>query len=440
MKIKTLVAVLLLSGGATCAFAQSDCNANSSISHEAVKAGNFKDAYAPCMAVLKDCPTLRFYTYTDAKEILESFLKGIKDRNSADYQKYFNELMGVFDQEMKYIPDFLAKGTKLNYGVEGAKGRKAVSYLQYAPKPDVKQAYEWLKASVDAEKQESSGTILFYFLDCSMRLVKADPSHTEQFFTDYLNSTKYADEAIAAETKESRKKSMTQIRENLVALFINSGVADCESLQNIYGPQVEANQNDSTFLKKAINVLKMMKCTESDAYFQASYYMYKINPTADAAVGCGYQAYKKGNYDEAVKYFDEAIGIETDNAKKAEMAYAAAGAMFGAKKYSQVKSYCYKALEFNPEFANAYILLAQAYGSSPRWSDEGALNRCTYYVVLDKLQRAKSIDPSLAEQANELIRTYSAHLPESQDLFMLGYKKGDRITVGGWIGESTTIR
>ncbi len=440
MKIKTLVAAMLLSAGATCAFAQSDCNANSSISHEAVKAGNFKDAYAPCMAVLKDCPTLRYYTYTDAKKILENFLKGIKDRNSADYQKYFNELMGVYDLEMKHIPDFLAKGTKLNYGVEGAKGRKAVDYLQYAPKPDVKQAYEWLKVSVEAEKQESLGSNLFYFLDCSMRLVKADPNHTEQFFTDYLNATKYADDAIAAATKESAKKNMTKVRENLVAIFINSGVADCESLQNIYGPQVEANQNDSTFLKKAINVLKMMKCTESDAYFQASYYMYKINPTADAAVGCGYQAYKKGDYDSAVKYFDEAIGMETDNAKKAEMAYAAAGAMFGAKKYSQVKSYCYKALEFNPEFANAYILLAQAYGSSPRWSDEGALNRCTYYVVLDKLQRAKSIDPSVAEQANELIRTYSAHLPESQDLFMLGYKKGDRITVGGWIGESTTIR
>ena len=33
MKIKTLVAAMLLSAGATCAFAQSDCNANSSISH-----------------------------------------------------------------------------------------------------------------------------------------------------------------------------------------------------------------------------------------------------------------------------------------------------------------------------------------------------------------------------------------------------------------------
>ena len=35
MKIKTLVAVLLLAGGATGAYAQNDCKANSSISHEA---------------------------------------------------------------------------------------------------------------------------------------------------------------------------------------------------------------------------------------------------------------------------------------------------------------------------------------------------------------------------------------------------------------------
>ena len=58
MKIKTLVAVLLLSGGVTSTFAQTENrNSNSSISHEAVRAGNFKYAYAPCIAVLKDCPS-----------------------------------------------------------------------------------------------------------------------------------------------------------------------------------------------------------------------------------------------------------------------------------------------------------------------------------------------------------------------------------------------
>ena len=64
MKIKTLVAVLLLSGGVTSVLAQEDCNKNSSISHEAVRASNFKDAYLPWKEVLKDCPTLRYLNFS----------------------------------------------------------------------------------------------------------------------------------------------------------------------------------------------------------------------------------------------------------------------------------------------------------------------------------------------------------------------------------------
>lgn len=440
MKIKALVAAVLLMSGVGSVYAQTEnCNANSSISHEAVRAKNYKDAYAPCMAVLKDCPTLRFYTYSDAQKILKSFLGGIKDRNSADYKKYFDELMQVWDQELQYLPEL---NKKLKTPVSSAKelGDKAVDYIQFAPNVDVNQAYQWLKESVDAEKGNSKGAVLNFFMDMSMRKVKADTNHTEQFFQDYVNASQYIDEAIATEAKPNVKKTLEMVKENLVAMFVNSGVADCESLQNIYGPKVEANQTDSTFLKKAISVLKMMKCTESDAYFQASYYMYKINPTADAAVGCAYQAYKKGDYDTAVKYFDEALNMETDNAKRAEMAYACAGSLFAAKKLSQARSYCLKAISFNENYGMAYILLAQMYGSNPNWSDEPALNKCTYFVVIDKLQKAKSVDPTVEEKANELISTYARHTPQAKDLFMLGYKAGDRITIGGWIGETTTIR
>lgn len=76
-------------------------------------------------------------------------------------------------------------------------------------------------------------------------------------------------------------------------MFVNSGVADCESLQNIYGPKVEENKADSAFLKKTITILKMMKCNECEAYFKASDYLYRVNPTADAAVGVAYMYYKK---------------------------------------------------------------------------------------------------------------------------------------------------
>lgn len=440
MKIRTLVAVLLLSGGVTSAFAQTeDCNKNSSISHEAVKAKNFKDAYLPWQEVLKACPTLRYYTFTDGQKILRAFLSEIKDRNSADYKKYFDELMEVHDLKMQYIPGFAAKGMKLA-SVKSALGTKALDYIALAPNVDVNQAYAWFKESVDAEKGNSEGAVLHYFLDMSLNKLKADPNHKEQFIQDYLIASEYADDAVVAEPDANKKAALQKVKDNLVAMFINSGTADCESLQEIYGPKVEANQTDSAYLKKAIAVMKMMKCTDSEAYLQASFYMYKINPTADAATGCGFMAYKKGDYDGAIKYFDEALTLENDPEKKAQIAYAAAASLFNVKKLSQSRSYLQKAISFKENFGDAYILLAQLYASSPNWNDEPAMNKCTYFVVIDKLQRAKAVDPSVAEKANELISTYARYTPKAEDLFMLGIKSGDRVTVGGWIGESTTVR
>jgi tetratricopeptide (TPR) repeat protein len=405
-----------------------------------VRANNFKDAYLPWKEVLKACPTLRYYTFTDGQKILRAFLSEIKDRNSADYKKYFDELMELHDLKIKYIPEFIAKGTKLSTSVDGALGAKALDYIALAPKMDVNQAYDWFKQSVDAEKGNSEGAILHYFLDMSLNKLKIDTNHKEQFIQDYLTASEYADDAVTAEPDANKKKALQQVKDNLVAMFINSGTADCESLQSIYGPKVEANQTDSAYLKKAIAVMKMMKCTESEAYFQASYYMYKINPTADAATGCGYMAYKKGDFDTAIKYFDEALSLESDSEKKAQLCYIVAASLFNSKKLSQARSYLQKAIGFKENFGDAYILLAQLYASSPNWNDESALNKCTYFVVIDKLQRAKAVDPSVADKANELISTYARYTPKAEDLFMLGIKAGDRVTIGGWIGESTTVR
>lgn len=440
MKIKTLVAVLVLSTGATSTYAQNeDCNKNSSISHEAVKAGNFKDAYLPWKAVLSTCPTLKYYTYLDGIQILSGFLGNIKDHNSADYKKYFDELMNVYDLRIKYTPDFAARlsGTP---SVGEVLGNKAISYIAFAPNLDVNTAYSWLKESVDTEKASSAPAVLHYFVDMSLNKLKSDSNHKEQFIQDYLTASGYADEAMANETNAKKKAFIKQIKDNIVAMFINSGTADCESLQGIYGPKVEANKTDSVFLKKTLDIMKMMNCTESDAYFKASFYMYKINPTADAASGCGYMAYKKGDYDTAIKYFDEALNLEKDVSKKAERAYTTAAVLFAAKKISQARVYAQKAIGYNENYGDPYILLAQIYASNPKWTDEPVLNKCTYFVVIDKLQRAKAVDPSVSSKANELIATYSRYTPKPEDLFMLGHKAGDRITIGGWIGETTTIR
>ncbi|MDR0961397.1 MAG: hypothetical protein LBM62_02390 [Mediterranea sp.] len=440
MKMNRLVAVLLLTIGATGAFAQTeDCNANSSISHEAVRSKNYKDAYEPWKAVFQNCPELKFYTYVDGQKILRAFLDEIKDRNSADYQKYFDELIAAHDQKIKYLPSFAhLKGAQ----TEGeALGIKAIDYIAYAPKIDANMAYEWLKKSIDAEKEQSKGAVLHYFLDMSLAKLRNDAEHREQFFQDYLTAADYADGAIVLESDSVKKSQLRLIKDNIEAMFINSGTANCDNLQELFGPKVEAAKTDSTYLKKAIGIMKVMGCTESDAYFQASYYMYKIRPTADAALGCGYMSYKKGDNEAAIKYFDEALNLESNPDKKAKIAYNTGAVLLSMRRYSAAKNSILKALSYRPDYGDAYILLAQDYASSPNWNDDDPVwNKCTYYVVIDKLQRAKSVDPKVADRANELIATYSRYLPKSENLFMVGVKTGQRITIGGWINETTTVR
>ena len=441
MKIRKLVAVLLLSGGAMSGLAQeNNCNTNSSISHESVKAGNFKDAYAPWKEVMKDCPTLRYYTYTDGFDILKSFLTA-ETKGTPEYKAYFDELMATHDQLMEYTPE-MQKTIRGIRSVPRSRGMKALDYIQFAPEVDVNQAYTWFKQSVEAEKSQTQPAMMFYFLQTSADKLKIDPAHNENFIQDYLNTTQWTDEAITSETKENVKKSYMDIKDNLVALFINSGAADCASLQSIYAPKVEENKMNLVYLKKVIDIMKMMGCTEEEAYFQASYYSYQIEPTADAAAGCAYMSFKKGDIDATIKFFDEALSLEKDNEKKADYAYRAAMVLSSVKRLSQARSYALKAISYRDGFGAPYILIANLYAASPNWSDESALNKCTYFVIVDKLQRAKAVDssPNIVEEANRLIGIYSQYTPQASDLFMLGYKVGDRVTVGGWIGETTTIR
>lgn len=277
-------------------------------------------------------------------------------------------------------------------------------------------------------------------MDISSRKLKADETHKEQFIQDYLTAANYADAAYKAATSEKDKQLLKLAKDNVDAYFINSGAASCENLQAIYGPKIEQNKTNLDYLKQVINVMQLLKCTEEEAYFVASEAAHAIEPTAATAVGCGYMYFKKGDIDKSISYFDQAIELEQDPEKKADNCYSAAAILFSKKQLSRAKQYANKALSYNPNYGEAYILIAQMYASSPNWNNEPALNKCTYFAVIDKLQRAKSVDPSVAEKANELIRTYAAHTPKDEDLFFLGLKKGTSVTIGGWIGETTTIR
>lgn len=453
MRMKMFTVLCALALGTTASFAQKGvedgsrfghgedsirCLQNISIYTEYVKTNNFNDAYKSWKAVFTEAPLAQVGTYTNGAKILRGLIQGTKD--AAQQKAYLDELMSVYDQRIKYLD-------KLNTLVRSKStegsiiGMKAHDYIAFSGKNlDVNQAYEWAKQGVGMEKETSDYFMFLDLMDMSSRKLKADENHKEQFIQDYLTVSGYADAAYNNEKKENVKNALKTTKENVDAYFINSGAASCENLQSIYGPKVAQNKTNLDYLKQVISVMQLLKCTEEEAYFEASEAAHIIEPTASTAVGCGYMYYKRGEIDKSIEYFDQAVELEQDPTKKAEYCYNAGVILFSKKQLSRAKQYCNKAISFNNNYGDAYILIAQMYASSPNWSDETALNKCTFFAVIDKLQRAKSVDPSITDKANELIRTYSSYTPKDEDLFFLGLSKGHTVTIGGWIGETTTIR
>jgi tetratricopeptide (TPR) repeat protein len=117
--------------------------------------------------------------------------------------------------------------------------------------------------------------------------------------------------------------------------------------------------------------------------------------------------------------------------------------LFEQNAYSKARQYCQKALEVNPNYGNAYLLIGKMYAATSKsvFPNDGVLARAAYNAAIDKFEKAKQVDPSVAEEANTLISSYRAHLPSTEEIFMHpDLEKGKPFTVGGWIGERTTIR
>ena len=423
-----------------------NCLNNISIYSEYVKTNNFEEAYEPWKKVFQEAPCAQAATYTKGIVILKNLIS--KSKELEPRKAYADELMAVYDQYVKYVPqlNLILKNPLKEYRILG---QKAHDYITYYPKMDARQAREMLMTSIEAGDVDSEYYLLGDLMKISSGIFKADENFREDFIQDYLFASeliaKIYGKAIDTEYPSEEKanemiNAVTKTKDNVDAYFINSGAADCEQLQKIYAPKVEENKDNLDYLRKVVAVMALLNCTESDVYYAASEHAHNIQPTAGTAAGCAYSYYKRGDINKSLEFFDQAISLEEDNAKKAEYNYKAAVIANSDKKLAKAKSYVKTAIALNGRKGSYYILLANIYAAAPNWSDKSELNPCKYYVVLDKLARAKSVDESVTSEANRLIGLYKDHTPDPANLFFLGLKPGDSIHVGGLIDENTTIR
>lgn len=454
MKIKVLLLALGCTMGTLGAYAQKGvdngtqfgsgedsvrCITNISLFVPYAKAGNFKDAYDFWKIVYDECPAATKDIYLYGVRIMG--WKVAQEKDPAKKKALIDDLMAVYDKRVKYF------GNDRRYGKDWIVARKVQDYFaQTGDNADYNQAYSWLKEIVDekGENTEALGLSLYAF--ASMKKMVNDPNFKEQYIQDYLKASGGLETQLkAAQAANNQKEvdAVTAYKSGVDNAFANSGAADCETLQGLYAAKIEENKDNLEYLKQVVSLLRRMRCQEIDAYFAASGYAYKLEPSADAALGLGKQAVKAKDYDTAIKYFEEAANLETENSAKADDYYMIALLLFEQNSYSKARQYCQKSAEMNPASGAPYLLIGKMYAATVKsaYPNDGVLARAAYNAAIDKFEKAKQVDPSVAEEANALISSYRAHLPSTEEIFMHpDLEKGKPFTVGGWIGERTTIR
>ncbi len=412
-----------------------ECLVNVSLFTESAKNKQYADAVAPWYAVYETCPNANRAIYTRGEDILGWQIS--QAQTAEEKQVLKNRLMEMFDKRIKYF------GNDSKYPTPYILGLKGLAYCEHFTEDALKlPAYEWLKQCIEGMNNHTQIKVINKFAELSNNLYKADPAkYGEQYIADYQICADLL-AAIAANPNNRNANVANNAKDYIDNVFAASGAANCEQLDKLYGPTVQANVTNLEMLEKIMKLFKSVGCTNSEVYFAAAESAHKLQPTAESAAGCAAMSAKKGDYQATIAYYNEAFELSEDAQDKADYLYNNAVYTYQyLKQFSTARQYAYRSLEVIPDQGRCYMLIGLMYADTKQLYGNEVLDKTVYWVAVDKFIKARNVDPSVAEDANKMIRNYSKYFPSTEEVFFqpeLG--DGQKFTVGGWIGETTTCR
>ncbi len=233
---------------------------------------------------------------------------------------------------------------------------------------------------------------------------------------------------------------------------VETEIFDCEYFKESYQQKYDDNPDDMDNVKTLIVLLKKRGCPDNDPFLSQlegkwASYAASTNAARQADFEASNPAfmakkeYDKGNFEGAITKYNEAIAAETDPDKKAKMLFSKASIQFRKlKQYNDARSTAREAGKAKQGYGRPYMLIGDMYATTARNCGDSWNQRLAVIAAIEKYSYAKSIDPSVADEANEKIGKYKASLPEKQEGFMRGVKAGEKAKVGCWIGETVTVK
>ena len=225
------------------------------------------------------------------------------------------------------------------------------------------------------------------------------------------------------------------------------GFFDCDYISNKYYPIYLENPEDCDNILTILSRMKFSGCTkESSEKYAELYTKYASKCVEVTEVGPkkeGYQCLRNADYNCAIEKFKQVVSESADPMEQSKFNFLIAKVYYShLKKFSSAREYALKAAEQRSGWGEPYLMIGRLYASSGPLcgSGRGWNSQVVTWVAIDAWNKAKSVDPSVADDANKLIRKYQKYMPDVEAIFQRQLKEGDSYFVPCWIKRNTKIR
>lgn len=401
---------------------------------DAVNNEQFEEAIEPLNWILENAPNLHADVYVKAVKLYAGLAKKAgEDGRDSEVKVNQDKIAEMYQMRIK---NGLAEDMNDIYR---RFGRDAYFYWKDdASKTDT--LYAHYKKTYEMDKDNFPRAQVIYYADAAGKVYEKEGMTLEEMTTIYEDLKKYVSSRIAKEEiAEEKDKWKTFVLDKIDELELIYFPKDCNRIADLFGEKLKASPNDTLLINRVVKLMADNGCTKEPLFLEAMQAFYKLTPTNAIANTIGQLHMQNGDTDKALTWIEKSlVGASAEEKEKAaNTVLTLSKVAYKDGNYTKARSLSYKAAEMGNATvaANAYTFIGDLYMSTYKQCMQGddiVQKRAVFLAAYDMYARGGDA----AKMASA-----KGQFPTKEDVFSNDkYKVGQSISVGCWIGVTTTIR
>ncbi len=229
----------------------------------------------------------------------------------------------------------------------------------------------------------------------------------------------------------------------------NELFSDPEERVGFLESRLEQNPEDTEIMSELVDLY--VETGQRQEAINLAQRLYETDQTFENVRRLADFAKEDGQNQQAIEYLEEALELAPDENSRKNITLEMAEIHQNEGNLRTARRYARQASSIDRNWGQPYLRIADIYATAISQCTQGRQierdDRTVYWLVLDYLDRARSVDSSTASTVSRRYRTYEPVLPSAEDKFFRGWEEGDEFQIGSnigecysWINETTTVR